>query len=111
MLIRLIFPSSRLPQLAASLISKQACNVAYWHETDMPKYLGDVRCWVNSGKHLLLLSFSGFDPQRTLAACATNYARIRFLTRAREAIRSRCAALRLPPCLASGYTIAAAILR
>jgi hypothetical protein len=32
------------------------------HETDMPKYLGDVRCWVNSGKHLLSLSFSGFDP-------------------------------------------------
>ena len=33
----------------------------------MPKYLGDVRCWVNSGKHLLSLSFSGFDPTRTLA--------------------------------------------
>jgi hypothetical protein len=31
----------------------------------MPKYLGDVRCWVNSGKHLLSLSFSGFDPERT----------------------------------------------
>src|SRR6266446_6674075 len=30
----------------------------------MPKYLGDVRCWVNSGKHLLSLSFSGFDPGR-----------------------------------------------
>ena len=38
------------------------------HETDMPKYLGDVRCWVNSGKHLLSLSFSGFDPTATLAA-------------------------------------------
>ena len=25
---------------------------------------GDVRCWVNSGKHLLSLSFSGFDPGR-----------------------------------------------
>jgi len=36
-----------------------------WHETDMPKYLGDVRCWVNSGKHLLALSFSGLDPERT----------------------------------------------
>jgi hypothetical protein len=36
------------------------------HETDMPKYLGDVRCWVNSGKHLLSLSFSGFDPTQTL---------------------------------------------
>src|SRR4029077_6680457 len=29
-------------------------------ETDMPKYLGDVRCWFNSGKHVLALSFSGF---------------------------------------------------
>src|SRR5712671_6154026 len=37
-----------------------------WHETDMPKYLGDVRCWVNSGNHMLSLSFSGFDP---LQAC------------------------------------------
>jgi len=26
-------------------------DVRTWHETDMPKYLGDVRCWVNSGKH------------------------------------------------------------
>jgi len=33
----------------------------------MPKYLGDVRCWVNSGKHLLALSFSGFDPFRKSA--------------------------------------------
>ena len=33
-----------------------------WRETDMPKDLGDVRCWVNSGKHVLALSFSGFDP-------------------------------------------------
>ncbi len=31
-----------------------------------PKYLGDVRCWVNSGKHLLALSFSGFDPFQAL---------------------------------------------
>jgi hypothetical protein len=36
-----------------------------WHETDLPKYLGDVRCWVNSGNHMLSLSFSGFDPNRT----------------------------------------------
>jgi hypothetical protein len=34
------------------------------NETDMPRYLGDVRYWVNSGKHLLSLSFSGFDPSR-----------------------------------------------
>ena len=40
-----------------------ASDFCYWHETDMPKYLGDVRCWVNSGKHVLALSFSGFDPK------------------------------------------------
>ena len=28
-------------------------------------YLGDVRCWVNSGSHLLALSISEFDPTRT----------------------------------------------
>jgi hypothetical protein len=32
----------------------------------MPKYLGYVRCWVNSGKHVLAWSFSGFDPSQTL---------------------------------------------
>jgi hypothetical protein len=38
----------------------------------MPKYLGDVRCWVNSGKHVLIASFSGFDPQATLAVHCGN---------------------------------------
>ena len=28
------------------------------------EYLVNVRCWVNSGKHVLALSFSGFDPSR-----------------------------------------------
>jgi hypothetical protein len=36
------------------------------HQTDMAKYLGNVRYWMNSGKHLLALSFSGFDPTQTL---------------------------------------------
>jgi hypothetical protein len=27
--------------------------------------LGDVRYWMNSRKHLLTVSFSGFDPDRT----------------------------------------------
>jgi hypothetical protein len=31
----------------------------------MPKYLGDVRCWVNCGKHVLAMSFSEFDPKPT----------------------------------------------
>jgi hypothetical protein len=34
----------------------------------MPKYLGDVRCWVNSEKHMLAWSFSGFDPKRSPSA-------------------------------------------
>ena len=29
---------------------------------------GNVRCWVNNGKHLLALSFSGFDPMYGPAA-------------------------------------------
>jgi putative tryptophan/tyrosine transport system substrate-binding protein len=34
----------------------------------MPKYLHDVRYyWVNSGKHLLSMSFSGFDPELSCA--------------------------------------------
>src|SRR5260370_7066683 len=37
-----------------------------WHETDMPTALRDVRSQGQSGKHLLALSFSGFDPTRTL---------------------------------------------
>jgi hypothetical protein len=45
--------------------SCQPGAVHTWHETDMPKHLGDVRYWVNSGKHLLSLSFSGFDPNAT----------------------------------------------
>jgi hypothetical protein len=32
----------------------------------MPTALSNVRCWVNSGKHLLAASISPFDPTRTL---------------------------------------------
>jgi hypothetical protein len=49
----------------AANVKKNPCQpgaVHTWHETDMPKYLGDVRYWVNSGKHMLAWSFSGFDP-------------------------------------------------
>jgi hypothetical protein len=44
----------------------------YRHETDMPTALRNVRYWVNSGKHMLALSFSGFDPTATLAALNGN---------------------------------------
>jgi len=49
----------RVPRALISVMSPLG------HETDMPKYLGDVRCWLNSGKHVLALSFSGFDPDQT----------------------------------------------
>ena len=42
-----------------------ASHFRVWHRTDMPTLLSDVRCWVNSGKHLLAASISAFDPQRT----------------------------------------------
>jgi hypothetical protein len=35
---------------------------ALWHETDMPTALRNVRYQGQSGKHLLALSSSGFDP-------------------------------------------------
>jgi len=53
--------------LAASFVSNQSCDVAYWHETDMLTLLSDVRCWSNSGKHVLFQSISPFDPHATLA--------------------------------------------
>jgi hypothetical protein len=34
----------------------------YRHETDMPTALPNVRFLGESGKHVLALSFSGFDP-------------------------------------------------
>jgi hypothetical protein len=40
-------------------------NGRNWHVSDMPTLLSDVRCWVNSGKHLLAASISPFDPELT----------------------------------------------
>src|ERR1700692_2846740 len=37
-------------------------HVSCWHRTDMPTLLSDVRCWGQSGKHLLAASISPFDP-------------------------------------------------
>src|SRR5258705_10802572 len=45
----------------ASSISDVAC----WHETDMPTLFRNVRSQGQSRKHVLALSFSGFDPTRT----------------------------------------------
>ena len=43
-------------------------DVGSWHETDMPTALRNVRSQGQSGKHVLVVSFSGFDPSGTLAA-------------------------------------------
>jgi hypothetical protein len=55
---RRLLPESQSPLLL---------QVCFWHETDMPTALRDVRSQGQSGKHLLALSFSGFDPPETLA--------------------------------------------
>ena len=40
--------------------SAKWCQVRLWHETDMAGLVGEVRCWVNSGKHLLAASISPY---------------------------------------------------
>jgi hypothetical protein len=39
-----------------------------WHQTDMPTVFRDVRFQGQSGKHLLVLGISPFDPFETSAA-------------------------------------------
>jgi hypothetical protein len=43
-----------------------ATEVRVWHETDIPTLLRDVRSQGPSGKHILALRFSGFDPKAAL---------------------------------------------
>jgi hypothetical protein len=38
-----------------------------WHTRDLPATPINVRCWGHTGKHILSLSFSDFDPTRTSA--------------------------------------------
>jgi hypothetical protein len=57
-------------------------DVACWHQTDMPTVFRDVRFQGQSGRHLLALSFSGFDP-----ACVktpTSNLRVESLSRLRS---------------------------
>jgi adenylate cyclase len=56
----------------ADIVAKTACrckiclsDVSKWHETDMLTALRNVRSLGQSGKHMLAMSFSGFDPRRT----------------------------------------------
>jgi hypothetical protein len=45
-------PSIKPPQLAASFILNQACDVAYWHKADIPERPANVRFWGQSGHWL-----------------------------------------------------------
>src|SRR5450432_2659142 len=38
----------------------RASGLVLWHRTDMPTLLSDVRCWGQSGKHLLAASIAPF---------------------------------------------------
>ncbi len=55
----------RPPQLAASFIIDQTRYVAYWHKREVPTPSSNVRVYGHSGKHILVLSSSHLDPQRT----------------------------------------------
>src|SRR5664279_2623506 len=45
-----------------SIVTPKRLLQQYRHRTDMPTLLSDVRCWGQSGKHLLAASISPFDP-------------------------------------------------
>jgi hypothetical protein len=56
------------PDHLSRLLDCRLINVRSWHETDMTTALRDVRSQGQSGKHMLALSFSGFDPMYGPAA-------------------------------------------
>ena len=49
---------------------EEVLNIRSCHGTDMPTALGNVRSQGRSGKHLLALSFFGFDPEQTSSLIA-----------------------------------------
>jgi hypothetical protein len=46
-------------------VIEQSGDFRSWHETDMPPWSLYVCCWGQSGKHMLGLSSSRFDPIET----------------------------------------------
>jgi hypothetical protein len=61
--------SDRCEKSDPKLVGGDVCS---WHETDMPNALRNVRSQGQSGKHLLALSFSGFDPTPTFTLHLTS---------------------------------------
>jgi hypothetical protein len=61
--------------LAASFISNQACDVAYWHLVDKPTAPAFVRYWTNNGQRATL-GLDGSvanDPKQTCAILLANH--------------------------------------
>jgi hypothetical protein len=63
---QMIIRSPRVQPKKLLLVDTKRLLQHYRHETDMPTPLRNVRSRGQSGKHLLALSFSGFDPKQTL---------------------------------------------
>jgi hypothetical protein len=64
--MRVFLPISSAQQWIWNRCRLLLCMSLFWHETDMPTALRDVRSQEQSGKHLLTVSSSQFDPQQTL---------------------------------------------
>jgi hypothetical protein len=47
-----------------------------WHEPEVAALLAYVSYWGKTGKHLLVLSFTGFDPTRTWAGLKSRSAAV-----------------------------------
>jgi hypothetical protein len=51
-------------------------NVRFWHESEVVALLAYVRYRGKTGKHLLVLSLTDFDPQATLAGSKSRSAAV-----------------------------------
>jgi hypothetical protein len=56
--------------IAASTDDRSGDDIRLWHQPDMPTLFRNVRTQGQTGKHVLALSFSGFDPKRSWSAAA-----------------------------------------
>ena len=51
--------------LKSSPLSLICLDVSFWHESEVRHSVAHVGYWGETGQHLLVLSFTGFDPNRT----------------------------------------------
>jgi hypothetical protein len=48
-------------------LTRKIPDFRIWHKSEVSPWSLHVRCWVNTGRHLLAARISGFDPQATSA--------------------------------------------